>query len=159
MLTIRGDSFPNRVAASLLASLDSPANKHNTDLSDVLVADSLMQYEDMAVRIAMSSKRRVGYHHGRPNHDQNQFKNIRKEIEPTNSFSKQLEGEVVVVVDYLKRSLRDAIHSSRGIFCSVCSAVTFIRGMQALYEVDHYAKQRGSDIVKLKSKMHIVLLE
>ena len=169
MLTIRGDSFPNRVAASLLVSLDSlphtptydehgndigSENGHNMYLSEVLVADSLMQYEDMAVRIAMSSIQQ----HRRSLFKEDSYEaNIPNVVEYADNSSNQSEYGRMVVLDYLKQSLRDAIHSARGIFCSVCSAVTFIRGMQALYEVDQYAQQRENELEN-ENKMHVILL-
>ena len=159
MLTIRGDSFPNRVAVSLVVSLDPPLYPHTVEdrddsmhLSEVLVADTLMQYEDMAVRVAMSSMHRVerdSDHH---------YLGVKKVDKNAQIYPKG----GIVVIDYLKESLRGSIHLAEGIFCSVCSSITFIRGMQALYEVDQYAlvikQQQHSATEQSSRKLNVVLL-
>ena len=60
VLTVRGDSFPNRVASSLMESfaesnlLSTQEAKNFVGMNDLLVVDSFIQYEDMAVRLAKS---------------------------------------------------------------------------------------------------------
>ena len=168
VLTIRGDSFPNRVAVSLVVSLDPPLYPHTVEdrddsmhLSEVLVADTLMQYEDMAVRVAMSSMHRVerDSDHHYLGHDRIEGRNYVKKVDKNAQIYS--EGGMVVL-DYLKESLRGSIHLAKGIFCSVCSSITFIRGMQALYEVDQYAlvikQQKYSATEQSSRKLNIVLL-
>lgn len=123
MLTIEGESFPNRVAASLYGSFETSDNaSHYSDpenmsgdvaarippdhtLSDLLVSHSLKEFEDLAVRLISSRD------------------TLRK----------------------LKNELTWKVQHSAGIFDSSQHSFNFMHGMESIAEMkDHYpdAKQQ-----------------
>ena len=56
VLTVNGDSFPNRVVASLYDSFQSMKMHSVSSFLDMLICDSVKEYEDLAVRLLTSRR-------------------------------------------------------------------------------------------------------
>ena len=115
-----GDSFPNRVAASLYGSFVPSSEGDGTSstlpLGDVLVVDSIREFADTAVRIAASR---------------------------SSSSSSRSGGTQIGLMDMMQGVLGELIDKESGLFGEARTVYTFIRAMQAIQEVSqlekHYA--------------------
>ena len=55
VITVHGDSFPNRVVASLYDSFRFEIGRHTTSLLDMLICNSAKEYEDLTIRLLSTS--------------------------------------------------------------------------------------------------------
>jgi hypothetical protein len=122
VLTLQGEAFPSRVAASLYASFthdmqcDAPANIQSYPgclLEKILVTDSAKDFVDTATRVAhfLAVQRRK----------------LQKE-RPEGAGKADL-GRL-----HLASTMNDAIEGKQGLFNATRNVEFFVRGMQALQE-------------------------
>jgi hypothetical protein len=131
VLTLRGYSFPSRVAASLYASFIYPRDASESDTSveiastcalvmnDLLVVDSAKEFVDVAVRL---SRRRVP------------GANMASRFDWVSWHNEPLSP---------KRCLFSLIENRAGLFNATRNVETIIRGMEVVQEVRQQGNARG----------------
>lgn len=128
VLTVLGDSFPSRVGASLYSSFLSSSDDssssgtvsrfRHSDLYEVLAAQSLREFEDTAVRLALGVQR--------------------EKLDGGGSLP-----AVSASLSHLKAVLHDTIVTNSGLFNTTRGVDMFIRGMQSIQEIEYLTRRES----------------